>query len=115
MDKFFKVTEHGSTVKTEVVAGITTFMAMAYILMVNSSMFAELGTVSYNAIYIATAISAVIGTASSACSPICLWLRRPAWGSMPSSSIPSVSVSASHMPTPSFSYSSTVSYLSFLL
>ena len=62
MDKFFKVTEHGSTVKTEVVAGITTFMAMAYILMVNSSMFAELGTVSYNAIYIATAISAVIGT-----------------------------------------------------
>ena len=62
MDKFFKITERGSTVKTEVVAGITTFMAMAYILMVNSSMFAELGTVSYNAIYIATAISAVIGT-----------------------------------------------------
>ena len=62
MDKFFKVTEHGSTVKTEVVAGITTLHGDAYILMVNSSMFAELGTVSYNAIYIATAISAVIGT-----------------------------------------------------
>ncbi|MBO5484070.1 MAG: NCS2 family permease [Lachnospiraceae bacterium] len=62
MEKFFKVKEHGSTVKTEVLAGITTFMAMAYILMVNAGMFAELGVVSYNAIYIATAISAVIGT-----------------------------------------------------
>ena len=62
MEKFFKVKEHGSTVKTEVLAGITTFMAMAYILMVNANMFSELGVVSYNAIYIATAISAVVGT-----------------------------------------------------
>lgn len=62
MEKFFKVSEHGSTVKTEVLAGITTFMAMSYILFVNANMFAELGTVSYNAMYIATAISAVIGT-----------------------------------------------------
>lgn len=43
-------------------AGFTTFMAMAYILMVNAGMFAELGTVSYSAVYIATAISAIIGT-----------------------------------------------------
>ena len=62
MDKFFKITERGSTVRTEIIAGLTTFMAMAYILMVNSGMFAELGVVSYNAIYIATAISAIIGT-----------------------------------------------------
>lgn len=62
MEKFFKVTERGSTVKTELLAGLTTFMAMAYILMVNAGMFAELETVSYNAVYIATAISAVIGT-----------------------------------------------------
>lgn len=62
MEKFFKVKERGSTVKTEVLAGITTFMAMAYILMVNANMFSALGVVSYNAIYIATAISAVIGT-----------------------------------------------------
>ena len=32
MEQFFKVKEHGSTVKIEVMAGITTFMAMAYIL-----------------------------------------------------------------------------------
>lgn len=62
MENYFQVKEKGSTVKTEVLAGITTFMAMAYILMVNSGMFSDLGTVSYNAIYIATAVSAVIGT-----------------------------------------------------
>ena len=62
MDKFFKVSEHGSTVRTEIIAGITTFMAMSYILFVNAGMFAELGTVSYSAMYIATALSAVIGT-----------------------------------------------------
>ncbi len=62
MEKFFKIKERNTTVKTEVFAGITTFMAMAYILMVNAGMFANLPEVSYNAVYIATAISAVIGT-----------------------------------------------------
>ncbi len=62
LEKFFHVKESGSTMKTEALAGITTFMTMAYILMVNSGMFAELPGVSYNAIYIATAISACIGT-----------------------------------------------------
>ncbi len=62
MEKYFKVKEHGSTVKVEVLAGITTFMAMAYILMVNAGMFSALPEVSYNAIYIATALSAVAGT-----------------------------------------------------
>ena len=62
MEKFFQVKEKGSDVRTEVIAGITTFMAMAYILMVNAGMFSDLGVVSYNAIYIATAISAVVGT-----------------------------------------------------
>lgn len=62
MENFFKVKEHGSTVKTEVLAGITSFMAMAYILTVNANMFSSLGVVSYNAIYIATAISAIVGT-----------------------------------------------------
>lgn len=68
MEKFFHLKEHGTTVKTEIMAGLTTFMAMAYILMVNANMFsnpigqgASLG-VSYGAIYIATALSAVIGT-----------------------------------------------------
>ncbi len=62
MEKFFKLKEHGTSVKTEFFAGLTTFMAMAYILMVNAGMFADLGVVSYGAIYIATALSAIIGT-----------------------------------------------------
>ena len=62
MSNYFKVKEHGSTVRTEIMAGVTTLMGIAYILMVNAGMFASLGTVSYGAIYIATAISAVIGT-----------------------------------------------------
>ncbi len=69
MEKFFKLKENKTTVRTEITAGITTFMAMAYILMVNAGMFSDpfgdgtnvLG-VSYGAIYIATAISAVVGT-----------------------------------------------------
>lgn len=62
MEKFFKVEEHGSSVRTEIIAGITTFMAMAYILVVNAGMFSTLESVSYGAIYVATAISAIIGT-----------------------------------------------------
>ncbi len=62
MEKLFKLKEHGTTKKTEVMAGLTTFMAMSYILLVNPGMFAELGVVSYGAVYIATALSAVVGT-----------------------------------------------------
>ena len=35
MDKFFKISERGSNVKTEIIAGLTTFFAMAYIIIVN--------------------------------------------------------------------------------
>ena len=63
MEKFFKIKERGSNLRTEIFAGITTFMAMAYILMVNAGMFATLDPqVTYGAVYIATAISAVVGT-----------------------------------------------------
>ena len=69
MEKFFKLKENGTTVRTEFRAGLTTFFAMVYILMVNANMFAnpfgdgtEALGVSYGAIYIATAISAIIGT-----------------------------------------------------
>ena len=69
LDRKFKLGEKGSNVKTEIIAGLTTFMAMVYILMVNAGMFADpfgdgtpiLG-VSYGAMYIVTALSAIIGT-----------------------------------------------------
>ena len=62
MEKFFGIKEKGSTVRVEIIAGLTTFLAMSYILMVNPGMFSDLGTVSFGAIYIATALSAVVGT-----------------------------------------------------
>ncbi|MBR6825722.1 MAG: NCS2 family permease [Oscillospiraceae bacterium] len=62
MEKFFKLKERNTTVRIEFFAGLTTFMAMAYILMVNADMFAYFGDGYFNAVYIATAISAVIGT-----------------------------------------------------
>ena len=62
MKSYFKLIERNTTVRTEILAGITTFMAMAYILFVNAGMFAVLPNVSYEGMYIATAISACIGS-----------------------------------------------------
>ena len=62
LDRFFHLSERKTNVRTELIAGLTTFMAMAYILMVNPGMFSDLGTVSFGAVYIATALSAVVGT-----------------------------------------------------
>ncbi len=62
LDKRFGFTAAGSSLRTEVMAGLTTFFAMVYILMVNAGMFTAIPGVSHGAIYIATAISAVVGT-----------------------------------------------------
>lgn len=63
MNKFFKLKEHGTNVKTEIIAGITTFLAMSYILAVNPGM---LGIIPDGpgpaAIFMATALSAAIAT-----------------------------------------------------
>lgn len=59
----FHLKEKGTTVRTELIAGLTTFAAMAYILMVNADMFCDLpgAPVTYGAMYVSTAISTVIG------------------------------------------------------
>lgn len=64
VDKFFGISKLGSKYRVEVVAGLTTFMAMVYILMVNADFFSIVigGENPYGAAYIATAIGAVIGT-----------------------------------------------------
>ena len=61
MEKFFKLKEHGTNVSTEVVAGITTFFAMAYIIFVNPDMLSQTG-MPYGAVFLATIISSVVGT-----------------------------------------------------
>ena len=43
MDKLFKLKEHGTDVRTEVLAGLTTFFAMSYILFVNPQMLSQTG------------------------------------------------------------------------
>lgn len=61
LDKHFKITERGSTIGTEIRAGITTFITMAYILPVNMNILAQSG-LDGGAVFMATALSAVLGT-----------------------------------------------------
>ncbi len=61
LDKFFKITENNSTLKTEIIAGITTFMTMVYILAVNPSILSAAG-MDKDAVFTATAVSTIIAT-----------------------------------------------------
>lgn len=61
LEKMFKLSDNGTDVKTEIIAGITTFMTMAYILAVNPSIMAAAG-MNQGAVFTATALSALIGT-----------------------------------------------------
>ena len=67
MDKFFKISERGSNVKTEIIAGLTTFFAMAYIVITNPNQITSFSTDGpmgqiWNAVYVASILVAVIGT-----------------------------------------------------
>lgn len=62
MEKFFHLKEHGTNIRTEVIAGITTFVTMAYILFVNPDMLSHGDSRIYNGVLFATCISAFIGT-----------------------------------------------------
>ena len=66
MEKFFKLKENGTNVSTELMAGITTFFAMAYIIFVNPSMLTLSGTpdnpMPAGAVFLATIIASAIGT-----------------------------------------------------
>lgn len=61
LEKLFKLKENNTTVKTEVMAGITTFMTMAYILAVNPNILSAAG-MDANAVLIATALASFVGT-----------------------------------------------------
>ncbi len=71
LDRFFKLSENGTTVRTEVVAGATTFLAMAYIVFVNPGILGETG-MDLGAVFVATCLAAAIGTAVMG-----LWARYP--------------------------------------
>lgn len=61
MEKFFKLKENKTTVSTEVMAGVTTFFAMSYILFVNPTILSAAG-MPFQAVFLATIIASVIGT-----------------------------------------------------
>lgn len=60
MDKFFKISERGSSVRAEIVGGVTTFFAMAYIIFVNPGLLSQTG-MNFNGVMLATCISAALG------------------------------------------------------
>lgn len=62
MEKFFKIKEKGSTVSREVVGGITTFLAMSYILAVNPGMLGSIAGMNFGGVFTATAVSAAVAT-----------------------------------------------------
>ncbi|GGX34437.1 permease [Pigmentiphaga litoralis] len=60
-ERLFKLSEHGTTVKTEVIAGITTFLTMSYIIFVNPQILSTTG-MDRDAIFVATCLAAAIGS-----------------------------------------------------
>ena len=68
IEKLFKISENGTTVRTEVIGGITTFMTMAYILAVNPSLLGnEFGAaMDPTAVLIATCLASFVGTLAMA-------------------------------------------------
>lgn len=61
LEKLFQLKAHNTTVRTEILAGITTFLTMAYILFVNPSILAETG-MDHGAVFVATCLAAAIGS-----------------------------------------------------
>ena len=61
MEKFFKLKENGTNVRTEIIAGLTTFFAMAYIIMVNPDML-SLSGMPWGAVFLATIMASIVGT-----------------------------------------------------
>ncbi len=62
IENLFKLKEHGTSVKTEVIAGFTTFLTMAYIILVNPLILSSTG-MDLNAVFVATCLAAALGTA----------------------------------------------------
>ena len=61
MNRLFRLKENGTTVMTEVIAGLTTFFAMAYIIIVNPSILSQSG-MEWGAVFLATIIASIVGT-----------------------------------------------------
>lgn len=61
MERFFQISQSGSTISKELTAGLTTFLTMSYIIFVNPSILSQTG-MSYSSVFVATCVAAAIGT-----------------------------------------------------
>ena len=61
VDRYFKLAEHGTTVRTEFIAGLTTFLTMVYIVFVNPTILGNAG-MDKGAVFVATCIAAAVST-----------------------------------------------------
>ena len=61
LEKIFKLKDNNTNLQTEFIAGLTTFMAMSYVIFVNPSVLSQTG-MDYNAVYGATILASIIGT-----------------------------------------------------
>lgn len=71
LNNYFKLDEHHTTIRTEVIAGITTFLTMAYIIFVNPSLLSQAG-MDAGAVFVATCVAAAIG-----CLIMGMWANYP--------------------------------------
>ncbi len=71
LERYFKLREHGTSVRTEVIAGATTFLAMAYIVFVNPDILSNAG-MDFGAVFVATCLAAALGTLIMG-----LWAKLP--------------------------------------
>ncbi len=61
IDTFFRISESRSSIRTEVIAGATTFLAMSYIVVVNPAILSEAG-MDFGAVFVATCLAVPIGS-----------------------------------------------------
>jgi adenine/guanine/hypoxanthine permease len=71
LERYFHLREHGTSVRTEVIAGATTFLAMAYIVFVNPDILSNTG-MDFGAVFVATCLAAALGTLIMG-----LWAKLP--------------------------------------
>jgi adenine/guanine/hypoxanthine permease len=71
LNKYFKLEENGTTVRREIIGGITTFLTMAYIIFVNPAILSDAG-MDFGGVFVATCLAAAIGTAIMG-----LWANYP--------------------------------------
>ena len=81
LNRYFDIEAKGSSVRTEILAGIATFLTMAYIIVVNPSILSK-ADMDFGAVFVATILAAVVGCSIMGGGRNGLSRWRPAWGSM---------------------------------